>query len=634
MTVDKILVEKKDLLTSVVKKIASSKSDKLLLVFEEGSDISSSLVSIDLLREKAVESGKRLVILTKDVATFPLCEKLGITCVKDETLLSSKSWNEPMPSSETKKLEVSSTADKASQPVNILADSKIPSLVGSAVSATSTPEIRKEGTFSFAVGSDINTLQDDVTNVSTPSAATSVGKPDLKKNKIIGIDFSKLHGAVIATGTKDGQEVFVKRGGIRERFEKLSGTFDFKKLLENKLLVIGIAIGVLVGVLWFLYYYFLLPKVVITLYPQNVDVSFTGEIIARDDTNGIVINHADKTYILSSKTESYLDEKALKTSDSASTTARSEVGDYANGVVTLYNSSEDNVTVPAGTTITSGALQYGTVDSVTVPRQTTTIEGTTKGSATVNIRAVALGEGYNLPSGSRFVIQGFSELEGQTVSGISGGSKREVTTVGENDVTTLGVELENDLKSQLKTKFIDLHKNDGWVLVEDSIVFEPAPGEGVERFSTDIPIGSEGSIVNVTVSMGGTAVYYNDDELDSMIQSVLRNDYEQKVISGEANDAFQMNLSSEYYFEVSVKEVSGGDIILSLEAHGIMVTTLDKEKIAQELKGLSFSQGIAYLDKLPHMSRTAEVKYIPENYLERIKHFPFNVKRIIFEIKQ
>lgn len=636
--IEKIILGRDVLLTEVIDKISSSKSGKILLYVEEGNDIGTSLVTLKLILEKAKEYQKSLIIITSDSTTHTLAQKVGIISRNSDKEIIDKDWMDPAVTGSVTSSNDSLKTDKTDEvgDADIFEKVKDEEKVATGTDAdTVKPAIRSVDGFSMVVGGDVESVKNNSTVLASNSVSTLSRDTKLDKRKndlgFVGKDWSN-RGSVslpdehLETKSKSS-DVYVRKGGIKEIF---TDNNKFKKILKMKYLWIGLGVGLFLGVMWFLYYYNFVPSVQVILYPENIPVSYEGNIIAEDSAIGISVS--DGVVKISSKRG----ERTINSSASGNTEEKTEIGEYATGSVTLYNATDEDIVLERGKIVKGGGRDFELSDTVTVPAQTEVITETSsqinKGTKIASVRATEIGPEYNVSSGAVFTVNGYdsSSLYGQNFATFTGGSKSEVYIVTEKDVLRIGNELEGELEKQLKQQLRDLYPQDKWALVEEKIKIEK--GEGVERFSTDVPIGSEATIINVTVELTATGIYYNIDELEAATKELLILDFNNRT-SEDEQSIVNATLDNNYQVTINNVSVDDDNIVISISANGIMRTSIDIIKIEQELKGKKWDEGNEYLKNLPNMRSDPEVIFEPENYIERFKHFPNNTQKIRVRIK-
>lgn len=655
--VEKIVITREMLLTDIIDRITIVKRSRILLFLEDGSDIGTSLVTLMLILEKAKELQKKIIFITSDVISQKTITSSGILYYPSEQEVKESDWLETIESNvhqntniekqpliKDEYIDNSTGGDEFNGITPDIATEDVFAPMAEATGVETSDkkaEVRSVGGFSMVVGGDINNTSlstvsqpnkpfDPVISQPLPKSSTNfenISNMNVDK-KLIGMDWGKgsqglKENEINAVEKKD---VYVRKGGIKDKFMNNEGIW--RKILKQKFIWLGLGLGLIIGAVWFFYYYNFVPKVEVTLYPENIPVSYTGTVVAKDTAIGISVNEGVAT--ISSKTG----ERISTLSESGNTEEKTEVGDPAKGSVTLYNATNAEITLSAGAVVVGGGKNFKLNEEAIVPGQKEESNGTfSNGTKIVSVTASEIGPEYNLSAGTFFSVTGFepSNLYGQNYAAFTGGKKEEIFVVSEADVLRIGEQLEKNLEDQLKQQLRDLYPADKWALVEDQIQIEK--GTGVERFQTDVPIGSEATIVNVTIELKATAVYYNVDELEAAIKELLILDYNNSVTEDEGGSIVDATLDNKFGINIKGINVEDNVVNIDIDANGVMRTSIDTVKTSQELKGKGWDEGIKYLNGLPSMRQEPLVVLTPENYLKKFRHFPNNTSRITVRIK-
>ncbi len=144
-----------------------------------------------------------------------------------------------------------------------------------------------------------------------------------------------------------------------------------------------------------------------------------------------------------------VDEKGSVT---VNTTGKKDVGTNAKGTVTIFNNDTNSVSLDKQTIITSSNGIKFTLDAnVKVASASGDIfSGTKPGTANVAVTAQEIGTEGNLPSGSKFTVGTSKTVAAKNDNAFSGGTKKSVTVVSENDLAKLRSELPKSLSDKAK----------------------------------------------------------------------------------------------------------------------------------------------------------------------------------------
>lgn len=182
-------------------------------------------------------------------------------------------------------------------------------------------------------------------------------------------------------------------------------------------------------------------KVVLYFTPQNLTKSVTVKVGDGMKTD------LDKKVLAGLKVTRTLDHSA----EIASTGTKLE-GEKAKGKVTLYNSTEEEITLKKNTALTykndDNSYVFTTDAEVKIPARKdspppdTTI---TKGTTEVAVTAENIGDVYNLKKEREFSVKGYksSQLTASNAAEFKGGSSKEIKIVIQADITKLEQELTN-----------------------------------------------------------------------------------------------------------------------------------------------------------------------------------------------
>jgi cytoskeletal protein RodZ len=201
-------------------------------------------------------------------------------------------------------------------------------------------------------------------------------------------------------------------------------------------------------------------------------------------------------------------------------TGKKDVGDKATGKVTItntmtpfnaYTGARNDVYLAAGTTLSSGNLQYALDADVTIAGSS---------DATVAITASNLGADYNLAGGLTLSVPGYATTivyAVTTAGGITGGSRETITVVQQSDIDTITEKIKNDtdnnnVRSELTSRFAGdaIPIEDSFAVAFGDIKSAPAVGEKADKATATIEItytmyGVTGNDVNQILMAAATA---------------------------------------------------------------------------------------------------------------------------------
>lgn len=294
-------------------------------------------------------------------------------------------------------------------------------------------------------------------------------------------------------------------------------------------------------------------------------------------------------------------------------TGNKDVGNPAKGTVTVFNNSDNTMTFPADTVITSSnGLKFTFDKSTTVASASGDIfSGTKPGTANVNVTASAIGQESNLPSGTKFTLGSNSSVAAKNDNAFSGGTKKQITVVSKEDLQKLldmlPKELEEEARNDLKTK-IASGKTFLPTFIDKSISDE----------TFDKKADDQANQVTLKATVTFKAASYTNSDIESLASSLF---------DSSENSISSNNLSFEAKNIVIAKNK---DVLSDLTIKAKLLPKIDKNSLSKQLAGISFQKAKNMLSNLSQV-KNAEIILIP-NIPFLPKNLPSNPKNIIINI--
>lgn len=274
-----------------------------------------------------------------------------------------------------------------------------------------------------------------------------------------------------------------------------------------------------------------------------------------------------------------------KKSASIEATGSKEIGEKARGEMTIYNKTEQDKSFPAKTALIRGRTQgadlvFLTDADLTVRSQSLEISGV----ATVSATAEKIGEEYNIPNGGTLTINSYStnSFIAENVKALSGGSRRLVTVVAEDDQKKLLASTEVELKSLLLTELRNKLVGDQRI-EENSIEYLNVSN------SYNKKVGEEATDFDLSLEMKADSLSFTEDDLKKLLLALL------KSYIPEDYEIYGQDLAVEI---ISVKSEKGNLVILA-KVRTFIVPKIDETRLKNDLLGLSLNQAQEYLNALP-----------------------------------
>lgn len=284
------------------------------------------------------------------------------------------------------------------------------------------------------------------------------------------------------------------------------------------------------------------------------------------------------------------------------TTGKKEIGDKAKGSVTLYSRFDSEKTFPQGTIISYNNLDF-TFDAPVTIASTSADASAQPSTAKVNVTATQIGKESNLPSGTKFSIGNvsLSTVVAKNDSAFSGGSKKEVTVVGKEDVDKIIAALTKDLEPKAQD---DLEK----VVSSESDILPAFIDESLIKKDLSKQIGEEAKSVTLKATIQYTGITYKKDDLITYGKDVLKNDFPSNL--SIAPNGIRADVEK-------VKQKNDKQTVIATKLQALLLPNIDTKSIAAELSGKSFLAGEDFLLKLPqvdsvHIQLSPNIPFIPK----------------------
>lgn len=356
-------------------------------------------------------------------------------------------------------------------------------------------------------------------------------------------------------------------------FEKLTHRFPVFSQRKGLIFIPPLIIGVIL-IIVLLYIFMLKATVILHIEPKTVQ---------QDQVITFSINQASNPaeHIIAAESVATTEEGSVSTA----ATGKKEIGEKAKGSITLYNSATKEQSIAKGSVISTANLQFILDDTIKIASS----GGASDGSKTAkgNVTAKDIGKEFNLPSGTKFTISGFSpsEVEAKNDSAFSGGSKKEITVVAKADTAKLLDELPKKLQEKAKEKLQSSITNNKTLLP----LFLTT---SVEKKIFDKSVGEEASSVSLDGTVSFTSAAYSKQDLET---------YAYDLLSTENNNLTPSKDSLSY----TLKETSDndGDITAKANIKGYLLPKIEKEDIKQTVSGKSFDDAKSSLSSLPQIKQ-------------------------------
>ena len=295
-------------------------------------------------------------------------------------------------------------------------------------------------------------------------------------------------------------------------------------------------------------------------------------------------------------------------------TGKKDVGEKATGTVKFSTDSFSLImggkSVPLGTQLTaSNGMVYTTT-------QTATFSPANSGQVTVNITAVDIGEGYNGASGS--VTGAPSGVSATIETSPSGGSKKTIAVVTQQDVMTATGQLAKQKADDIKKKLADKFPASS-IVIDSSFVTTAGEAQASPAIGQEAPDGKAKVSQETTYALSAVDKNDLDAFLTKALQKALTDTKEQRVYETGIKDAQLADFA---------KVDDAGVARVNLSATGRVGPMINDEDIKNQIKGKRFGEVQSMLKSIDGV-RDAVTTFSPF----WVQTVPSDSKKITIEFK-
>jgi len=267
------------------------------------------------------------------------------------------------------------------------------------------------------------------------------------------------------------------------------------------------------------------------------------------------------------------------------------IGEKAKGKVTVFNRTSKAVSFPAGSVIVSSAgLEFVFQSEVKVASKTPDlINGVDRwGEAEVEVEAAQIGTRYNLAKDTIFNIkdQPKGEFLVKNKEAFSGGTSREVSAVGEEDVARLKKALLQKAEKKVAEKLA--HQGE-----EKEKLLEETKRLQTVSFQTTKKIGEEGESFGGKLKLRASVLAINSDNLVALAQ---------KILAPQLPTGYHLEADS-IQVEFLPKEEKEGRWTGEIVVQGAFYPQLDTQALARQLRAKPKSRLLEEVKKQPRVYR-------------------------------
>lgn len=265
---------------------------------------------------------------------------------------------------------------------------------------------------------------------------------------------------------------------------------------------------------------------------------------------------------------------SVQLSDVRATTGKRDVGDKAQGEVTVYNFDDKEKTFSQGTVIQTDNLKFTLNDDVTVAASTLASDASAKlpGKSKIKVTGSDIGPESNLDKGKRFTIADLSSSTyfAMNEAGFSGGTRKTIKTVSKKDMDDLETSIMNKAKQEQQQELTA--KSNGQVTMVDSLTDYQLTDP---KYSKEL--GEEADTITLKANVLATYYYFDNTYLNSKLKEELGKD----VSSG-----YELNEKNITYTISKVNKDKAG-IHLDISAKAKATKSFDQKAVLATFTGRS-----------------------------------------------
>lgn len=541
-----VYVDIDDEITAIIDKVQSSKEKIVALVLPKRAAVLQSIVNMKLLKRSAENAKKHVVLITSETGLLPLAGVVGIHVAA--TLQS-------RPTIPTAAEGISTETD-IDESADFDPDAESSTPVGELAGGAAVP---------VAASDDLETIELD----NEDPAASGITRPSAFGAAVTG-----------ASSTSNAK----KSGKLKIP--------DFNKFR------LGLILGgtVLVALLVFGYFaMFVMPKATITIGTDSSDITTSATITLDPSINELDLD----ARLFPAKIETKQQTGTQQTVASG----QKNKGNKATGTVTLAleDCSEDEVTVPAGTGVSSGGQTFitqdsATMESVKVGSKCSNSSFTNISTQEVDVVALNPGAAGNIGP-SDFAVASFSMVSGESKNPMTGGTDNIVKVVSQQDIDSAKQKISTDDTRSVNEELADRLRDAGYIAIENSM----NSGEPVVKASANP--GDETDTVTVTSTTAYTMYGLKRSDVEAFVVANVED-----KIDKSKQQVLDKGLSNASYDVANL--ASSGKLQVAFTATSLAGPDLDAESLKRQVAGKKTNDVRTIVRSTPGVTDVS-VKYSP-----------------------
>ncbi len=356
------------------------------------------------------------------------------------------------------------------------------------------------------------------------------------------------------------------------------------RLILGGLAIIILAVGLVLGLN-------VLPKAKITLKTDTSNV--TSEVIFTADTSAQQFDAKEKILPAASKEFRRTDTERVQS------TGQKDKGNKATGSVVLTNcsSATGSLTIPAGTGVSTGELTFITTAPVTLPESSFNGSKQCKTQTkNVSVASEKPGDQYNIASGKTFSVAGYSDVNAENNSPMTGGTRNIVKVVTQADIDKGKQTIQDRANSTASEELQDQLKSDGYYPLKETLV------AGEPTITTDHAADEEADSVTVTSTTVNTMLGVKESDLNKLIEDNVKEDIDKNTQVIRDNGLKKANFN--------IQQNQGGSARIYLQTNAVVGPELDAQDIRKAVAGKNLAETKKIILNRPGI-KDVQVDYSP-----------------------
>jgi hypothetical protein len=623
----KIFIEPDEEIVFIVEKVLNAPTNRLILIVPNTAALISSGVSLKILSREILKTDKFIVLVTDNEVAVSLGYKAHLIVKKKISEVNKTIWQEVKEAKEQQQSELDKVkkelldarVEDEQDELKEIRQEKVKAVVAEEPEPQPVPEaevfpavrprlkprvVDLSGIKIFA-GGDIIENQEllelergrnsdlpelDLTSAEEQPLNVKDNNDMVKKSPgLIGQDFTKQ-----LNDKKDLYRPAIKKGRpnfftkIFDSLKKFFSRFSMGKILLGFFVAMAVFFGIS---------YFFLTSVNITVELQQNSLPTMKTVTAKTDTTTFDYANLVMPAVVITKDGT--------TSSDADTTGTGSTGEYAQGQLLLFNTSDKNIAIKVGQVF---SYNYGTTQLKYTSLVDATLPGVPPKTVTLNIKAASFGENYNITDTLKsFLTEGHPEITAQNVTAVTGGTTVPTKVVSKDDIDTLKASMVETLKTELLT-------NLKAPLSDDDVLLEGSEKYTEVSFTTSLKVGDVGDKFTADLKMSISGMKITKTDVKTLLAQVIKND----------NGFAKVDIGNPVIENIKIADKSA---TFDVRANTTASADLNLDEIRNNIKGKTVTDAKTLIKQYPGVADVI-IRFSPPFIPQAIQKIPTDDSKI------